>query len=57
MSIDAVFDGDYESAIIFSENICMKIVKYEYILACNSRYFNNFIIALVTFINAVFHEL
>jgi len=24
MSIDAVFDGDYESAIIFGENIYMK---------------------------------
>jgi hypothetical protein len=45
MSIGAVFDEDYESAIIFAENTYNKneIVKYECILAFNSRYFNNFI--------------
>jgi hypothetical protein len=45
MAIDEVFDGDYESAIIFAENNYNKneIVKYECILACNSRYFNSFI--------------
>jgi len=43
-SREAVFDGDYESAIIFGENIYTKnkIVKYECILACNSSHFNNF---------------
>src|SRR5271163_4410938 len=35
ISIDAVFDGDYESAIIFGKisTLKMKIVKYECILA------------------------
>ena len=43
MFLDSVFDGDYESAIIFMK-ICtgrMKIVKYERILAYSSRHFNN----------------
>jgi len=45
MSIDAVFDGDYESAIFLVKiyTLTMKIVKYECILACNSSHFNNFI--------------
>jgi hypothetical protein len=36
MSIDAVFDEDNESAIVFCENMYIKneIVKYECILAC-----------------------
>jgi hypothetical protein len=43
MSLDSVFNGDHESAMIFMK-ICtwkMKIVKYEHILAYSSRHFSN----------------
>ena len=42
MSLDSVFDGDYESGIIFMR-ICTKkkkIIKYERILAYSSRHFH-----------------
>jgi len=44
MSMNAVFDGDYESDIIFAENIYSKKEnhKIRVHLACNSSYFNNF---------------
>ena len=43
ISVDAVFNGDYESAIIFMKicSIRMKIVKYGPILAYSARHFNN----------------
>jgi hypothetical protein len=53
MSIDAVFNGDYESAIIFSENIYMKKSAFWRVIQDLSYA----IIALITLINAVFHEL
>ena len=43
MFLDSVFDGDYESGIIFIKIYTrrMKSVKYERILAYSSRHFNN----------------
>jgi hypothetical protein len=46
MSIDAIFDGRYESAIIFGENIYIKNENRKirvHFGMYNSRHFNNFI--------------
>ncbi len=43
MSLGSVFNGDHEYAVIFMKiGTCrMKILKYERVLVCSQRHFNN----------------
>jgi hypothetical protein len=59
MSVDAVFDKDYESTIIFGENICMKnenTSAFWHVIQ-DISIISYAIIVRITLIRVVFHEL